>query len=83
MTTTNRIRASEIVADPNQARDIWADSQLSPDERINALIAVMTDAEKIAQLGGYWSDERDGDDVIAPMQDVMSDGRPKPREGIG
>jgi len=55
---------------------VWADNQRTPDERIDALIAAMTREEKIAQLGSYWADKRDSTQIIAPMQDVLSNGRP-------
>jgi beta-xylosidase len=65
----------------------WADSSLDPSTRVDALLAAMTDAEKIAQLGGYWADTRDSTQLIAPMQDVLSRGRPPfdeaVRDGIG
>jgi beta-glucosidase len=42
---------------------------------VEALLAEMTREEKIAQLGSHWNDTRDGSQIIAPMQDVMSAGR--------
>jgi beta-xylosidase len=54
----------------------WRDPSLSPDERVELLLAEMTPAEKAAQLGSHWNDTRDASQIIAPMQDVMSAGRP-------
>lgn len=54
----------------------WRDPSLPPDERIELLLAEMTPEEKAAQLGSYWNDTRDSSQIIAPMQDVMSAGRP-------
>ncbi|SDE17738.1 glycoside hydrolase family 3 N-terminal domain-containing protein [Auraticoccus monumenti] len=69
------------------ARAVWTDPGRPVPERVEALLAVMTPAEKAAQLGSYWADERDSDQIIAPMQDVLSGGRPDYRtvvaHGIG
>jgi beta-xylosidase len=50
----------------------WRDPKADPDVRLNALIAEMTLAEKVAQLGSVWL----GFDVVtgevAPMQNVFS-----------
>jgi beta-glucosidase len=66
---------------------LWTDPARDADERIDALIAAMTDEEKVAQLGSHWADERDSTQIIAPMQDVLSQGRQSfervVRHGIG
>ncbi|WP_210507641.1 glycoside hydrolase family 3 N-terminal domain-containing protein [Naasia sp. SYSU D00057] len=54
----------------------WTDPARGIDERVEALLAEMTLDEKLAQLGSYWDDRRGSDEVIAPMQDVFSQGRP-------
>lgn len=54
----------------------WRDRDADPEQRIAALLAEMTPAEKAAQLGSYWNDRRDASEIIAPMQDVMGAGRP-------
>jgi beta-xylosidase len=75
--------------DPNAIHDqsVWGDAARDPEERIDALIAAMTQAEKVAQLGSHWADERDSTQIIAPMQDVLSQGRQSfehvVRDGIG
>nr|WP_231748065.1 glycoside hydrolase family 3 N-terminal domain-containing protein [Auraticoccus cholistanensis] len=56
-------------------RAVWTDPDRPVEERVEALLAVMSPAEKAAQLGSYWADERDSDQVIAPMQDTLSAGR--------
>lgn len=65
----------------------WTDPAADAEARVDALLAVMTDAEKRAQLGSYWADTRDSTQIIAPMQDVLSKGRPPfdeaVAEGIG
>ena len=71
-----------IADDLAEARAVWSDPTRPAEERINALVAVMTRQEKIAQLGGYWADERTSDDVIAPMQDQMSAGRVSFEESV-
>ncbi|MGW8482991.1 glycoside hydrolase family 3 N-terminal domain-containing protein [Microbacterium sp. NPDC055903] len=69
------------------AGEIWRDPERSVAERVDALIAVLGDQEKTAQLGGYWADQRTSGEIIAPMQDVFSEGRPSfesaTRHGIG
>lgn len=54
----------------------WLDPTLPVADRVEALLAAMTVAEKVAQLGSYWDDKRGSDEVIAPMQDVFGAGRP-------
>ena len=54
---------------------VWANPAADPEDRIDALVAEMTPEEKVAQLGGYWADKRDSTEIIAPMQDVLSQGR--------
>ncbi len=52
---------------------LWNDPALPADERVEALIAEMTVAEKVAQLYGVWvGASADGEDV-APHQHDMSD----------
>lgn len=66
---------------------VWGEPTADIDARVEALLAEMTDAEKLAQLGGYWADKRDSTQIIAPMQDVLSKGRlpfeEATAEGIG
>jgi beta-glucosidase len=61
---------------------LWAEPAATPDARIEALLAAMTPAEKLAQLGSYWADKRDSTQIIAPMQDVLSKGRPPFEEAV-
>jgi beta-glucosidase len=50
---------------------LWRDPELSPFERADALIPLMTLEEKIAQLVGLWVRDASGDQV-APHQDDMT-----------
>ncbi|MFD5320551.1 glycoside hydrolase family 3 N-terminal domain-containing protein [Streptomyces sp. NPDC127098] len=57
----------------------WRDPSLSPDDRVEALLAAMTTEEKLAQLGAYWprvvaEAQAEGADV-APMQSAFEAGR--------
>lgn len=65
----------------------WKNRESGTEARVEALLAAMTEDEKIAQLGSYWADKRDSSQIIAPMQDVLSRGRPPyeeaVRDGIG
>lgn len=56
----------------------------SPDdqERVDALLAEMTLAEKLAQLGSYWFDRRGAGEVVAPMQDTFGARRPEFADAI-
>ncbi|WP_349426088.1 glycoside hydrolase family 3 N-terminal domain-containing protein [Microbacterium sp. LWS13-1.2] len=69
------------------AARVWAEPTTDIDTRVEALLAEMTDAEKLAQLGSFWADKRESTQIIAPMQDVLSKGRPPfdeaSAEGIG
>ena len=49
----------------------WQDTALSPQERAEALIAVMTLREKIAQLFGVWVGASDEGGEVAPYQHEM------------
>lgn len=60
----------------------WADPAADTESRVEALLAVLTPAEKTAQLGSYWADKRDSTQIIAPMQDVLSKGRPPFEEAV-
>lgn len=53
----------------------WADTTLPANRRAELLLAAMTPAEKAAQLGSFWDDRRTSDEIIAPMQDILSAGR--------
>ncbi|WP_106816356.1 glycoside hydrolase family 3 N-terminal domain-containing protein [Microbacterium timonense] len=68
---------TDVVTSPR-----WADPTASIDARVDALLAEMTHAEKLAQLGSYWADKRDSTQIIAPMQDVLSQGRPPFEEAV-
>ncbi len=88
MTGVERIPVPTTDADTHDtAAAIWRDPSRPAEERIDALVAAMTPAEKLAQLGSHWADHRSPDEVIAPMQDVMSAGRDTfegaVRDGIG
>jgi beta-glucosidase len=61
---------------------VWRDPSRPVAERVDALMAAMTPAEKAAQLGSHWDDERDSTQIIAPMQDVLSRGRPTFAEAV-
>lgn len=61
---------------------VWTDPTADTESRVDALMAEMTDAEKLAQLGSYWADKRDSTQIIAPMQDVLSKGRPPFDEAV-
>ncbi|WP_243229498.1 glycoside hydrolase family 3 N-terminal domain-containing protein [Microbacterium sp. CIAB417] len=67
--------------------EIWRDPRVGVEARVDALVAELTREEKVAQLGGYWADQRTGGEIIAPMQDVFSEGRAPfervVRHGIG
>ncbi|MCS3843108.1 glycoside hydrolase family 3 N-terminal domain-containing protein [Microbacterium sp. AK031] len=67
--------------------EIWRDPRVEVEERLDALVAELTAEEKIVQLGGYWADQRTSGEIIAPMQDVFSEGRAPfervVRNGIG
>ena len=64
----------------------WRDARLSPAERADALIALMTLAEKAAQLVGVWVGADASGQGVAPHQDEMRNGTPWPeliRYGLG
>lgn len=50
------------------APEVWRDAGRSPEERVEALAARMSLAEKIAQLYGVWVGIDDGDGEMAPHQ---------------
>lgn len=54
-------------------RSAWSDPERPVDERVDAVLAVMTLPEKLGQLGSAWLGMSDMIDV-APMQDVFTEG---------
>lgn len=72
---------------PAHERARWQDLSLTAVERAESLLDAMTLREKVAQLGSYWDDRRTSDEIIAPMQDILSAGRGTfesvTRDGIG
>ena len=69
------------------AGELWRDAAAGIEDRLNALISELSPDERIAKLGSYWADQRGTDEIIAPMQDVFSEGRASfehaVRHGIG
>lgn len=68
------------------ARTIWTDPKRPQDERVAALLSVMTLEEKLAQLVGAWVGGSEGEDV-APAQHELNAGLPPwaelVRHGLG
>jgi beta-glucosidase len=54
----------------------WRDPALSPTERAEALIPLMSLEEKVAQLAGVWVGADASGEGVAPHQADMLDGRP-------
>ncbi|WP_406090889.1 beta-glucosidase [Streptomyces sp. NBC_01013] len=52
----------------------WNDTALGDDERVEALMAEMTQAEKLAQLGSYWAKANvgSGDARVAPIEEALA-----------
>jgi beta-glucosidase len=84
MTTTLTASAPANPVDPARP---WTDASLPASKRAELLLAAMTITEKVAQLGSFWDDRRSGDEIIAPMQDILSAGKGTfetvTRNGIG
>lgn len=57
---------------PSPVTGPWNDPLLPPRERARALLAAMTPAERVRQLGSTWPGHDTGGDV-APMQDTFRD----------
>ncbi|MFB7894010.1 beta-glucosidase [Microbacterium sp. NPDC056044] len=55
------------------AQRVWNDPALPVDERVDALVAEMTVAEKVAQLYGVWVGASTNGEDVAPHQHDMSD----------
>ena len=55
---------------------LWSDRDLSPEQRVEALLAELSLEEKAAQLGSYWKRPTLGDaEGFAPMQSTFEEGR--------
>ena len=54
------------VVHPSPVRGPWSDSTLSTSERVEALLEVMTTAEKVAQLSSAWEDVEPAGPEVAP-----------------
>ncbi|MET7550472.1 glycoside hydrolase family 3 N-terminal domain-containing protein [Streptomyces sp. NPDC005500] len=52
----------------------WNDTSLGADERVKALMAEMTQTEKLAQLGSYWAKANvgSGDARVAPIEEALA-----------
>ncbi len=50
----------------HDSQPLWAQPDQPADARTEALLADMTTAEKVAQLGGFWDDPRGSDELIMP-----------------
>ncbi|PGH52177.1 beta-glucosidase [Streptomyces sp. Ru87] len=52
----------------------WKNTELGADERVAALMAEMTQAEKLAQLGSYWAKANvgSGDARVAPIEEALA-----------
>ena len=59
-----------MTTDPRPVTGPWHDPALAAAERARALLATMTPAEKVRQLGSTWPGHDTGGDV-APMQDTF------------
>ncbi|MCP2163389.1 beta-xylosidase/alpha-l-arabinosidase [Goodfellowiella coeruleoviolacea] len=64
--TSNRVTPSPAASHP------WQNTSLSLDERVDALLAQMTLAEKVSQLVGLWVGAGDDGQEVAPYQHDMS-----------
>ncbi|MET8975826.1 glycoside hydrolase family 3 N-terminal domain-containing protein [Streptomyces sp. NPDC004539] len=58
------------ISDARPTTGLWSDPALPAPVRARALLAAMTPAEKVAQLGSTWPDHDGGGDV-APMQETF------------
>jgi beta-xylosidase len=61
---------------PAAELDIWRDPARPVDERVADLLARMTPAERIAQLGSVWIGASDEGEGVAPGQDMFRDEMP-------
>ena len=59
---------------PIRSADVWTDPSKSLDERTDALLAELTLAEKLGQLGSAWVGNLEVSGNVAPMQDVWAAG---------
>jgi beta-glucosidase len=49
---------------------LWHDTAASPFERASALLAEMTPAERVAQIGSSWPGSENTEELVAPLQDT-------------
>lgn len=69
------------------SRDLWRDSSAAPGTRVEDLLAQMSLAEKVAQLGSYWPQpERTAENAehrdVAPMEHAFTVGHRSPEEAL-
>jgi beta-xylosidase len=62
-----------VVEETHSAPPRWRDTSLAPEVRADALIAVMTLPEKVAQLYGVWVGASDEGGEVAPYQHEMEE----------
>ena len=62
---------------PEKLTGPWNDAALSPDDRVDALLAEMTLEEKVSQLGSHWEmrEDKEAQGEVAPMENAMSSGK--------
>jgi beta-xylosidase len=61
-----------MTTSPNHSAVVWQDPELDASSRLDALIAEMSLAEKVAQLGSVWLGFDAVTGEVAPMQNVFS-----------
>jgi beta-glucosidase len=61
---------------PHTPRPAWRDETLPPRERAAALLAEMTIAERLQQLGSTWPNAEGASGDVAPMQDTQTRAAP-------
>jgi len=75
-----------MTTSPNHSAVVWQDPELDASSRLDALIAEMSLAEKVAQLGSVWLGFDAVTGEVAPMQNVFSRNAAWPEaiaDGIG
>jgi len=75
-----------MTTSPNHSAVVWQDAELEASSRLDALMAEMSLAEKVAQLGSVWLGFDAATGEVAPMQNVFSRNAAWPEaiaDGIG
>lgn len=86
MTSTQTGRPDQASGDHRRKRELWHDTTVGVEQRVDALLAQLTVREKLQQLGSTWPDAEGAAGDVAPLQETLQRAAPLEvamRDGLG